>query len=409
MKSARARRRASLLLGWLACALLLGCSTATPRERWVTVVREDLISNVEVQGSLAAIDSDTLGPPLVRDVWEFKISSMVPEGASVKEGDTLLTFDTSELERQLITQRNERDAAAAQLERELENAKLSRQNEALRIAESEAKLRKAALAVERPVDLTGSLEIATARLDLELAQKELEHQRRRAEHTRRQAATDAQALTARRQHADERVRRIERDIPRLTLKAPRAGTVIYVAPGDRPKKKVGDAVWWGEKLLEIAALEQMTARAEIDEVDVSRVAVGQKVTLRLEAHPDTEHTGTVKSLGSIVERRAPDDPLRVVRLAIELDQTEPLRMRPGMRFRGNIEAERIPELLLMPMDAVSLTDGAPVARVRTATGDHVARLTLGRRNQSQVEILSGLSEGDSVARQDFAAAESQKQ
>jgi hypothetical protein len=167
-------------------------------------------------------------------------------------------------------------------------------------------------------------------------------------------------------------------------------------------------VWWGEKLLEIAALDQMTARGEIDEVDVSRVAVGQKVTLRLEAHSDTEHTGTVESLGSIVERRAPEDPLRVVRLVIGLDQTEPVRMRPGMRFRGNIEAERIPELLLMPMDAVSLTDGVPVARVQTATGAHVARLTLGRRNQSQVEVLSGISEGDRVARQDFASVETEK-
>lgn len=409
MISRPARRRTKRLLPSLSCVLALGCSTATPRERWVAVVREDLISSVAVQGSLAAINSDTLGPPLVRDVWEFKISSMVPEGASVTEGDTVLTFDTSELERQLITQRNERDAAAAELERELSNQRLARQNEALRIAESEAKLRKAALKVERPVDLTGSLEIATAKLDLELAQKELEHQRRRAEHTRRQAAGDARALTARRQHAEDRVRQIERDIPRMTLKAPRTGTVIYVAAGNRPKKKIGDAVWWGEKLLEIAALDRMTAKGEIDEVDVSRVAEGQKVTLRLEAHSDTEHTGTVKSLGSIVERRAPDDPLRVVRLVIELEPTETLRMRPGMRFRGHIEAERIPELLLMPIDAVSLTDGAPVARVRTATGDRLARLTLGRRNQSQVEILSGVSEGDRVARPDFASAESGKQ
>jgi multidrug efflux pump subunit AcrA (membrane-fusion protein) len=404
----RARRRAGKLLGSLVWLLALGCDTAAPHERWVPVVREDLVSSVEVQGSLAAVDSDTLGPPLVGDVWEFKISSMVPEGASVNEGDTVLTFDTSELERQLISQRNERDAAAAELARELSNERLTRQNEALRIAESEAKLRKVMLKVQRPADLTGSLELAAAQLDLELAQKELTHLQRRAEETRRQAAGDAQALTARRQHAEERVRRIERNIPRLTLKSPRSGTVIYVAAGNRPKKKVGDAVWWGEKLLEIAALEHMTARAEIDEVDVSRVAVGQRVTLRLEAHADTEHTGTVKTLGSIVERRGPDNPLRVVRLVIELDPTEGHRLRPGMRFRGSIEAARIPELLLMPMDAVSLTDGAPVARVRTATGDHLARLTLGRRNQSQVEVLSGVSEGDRVARQDFALTESEK-
>jgi HlyD family secretion protein len=389
------------LFAAVGCVLALCCSTASPHERWVTVMREDLISSVEVQGSLAAINSDTLGPPLVRDAWEFKIASMVPEGASVAEGDTVLTFDASELERQLITQQNERDAAAAELERELSNAKLARQNEALRIAEGEAKLRKAALKVERPSDLTGSLEIALAKLDLELAQKELTHLRRRAEETKRQADGDARALIARREHAEDRVRQIERDIPRLKLKAPRTGTVIYVAAGDRPKKKVGDAVWWGEKLLEIAALDQMMAKGEIDEVDASRVTVGQKVTLRLEAHADTEHTGTVKSLGSIVERRSPQDPLRVVRLVIELDQTQAVRMRPGMRFRGSIEAERIPELLLMPMDAVSLNDGVPVARVRSATGDQLAALTLGRRNQSQVEILRGVSEGDRVARQDF--------
>src|SRR5206468_203864 len=105
--------------------------------------------------------------------------------------------------------------------------------------------------------------------------------------------------------------------------------------------KVGDSAWRAEKVLETADLSAMMARGDVDEVDSSRVAVGQRVTLRLDAHPDVEFAGHVAAIAKIVQRQSGKSPLKVMRLEIALDRTEAQRMRPGMRFRGTVETGRV--------------------------------------------------------------------
>ena len=73
-----------------------------------------------------------------------------------------------------------------------------------------------------------------------------------------------------------------------------------------------------------------------------------------------------------------------------------------MRFRGEIETGRIPGLLLVPRDAVFLRDGGPVVWARRALGWREVKVSLGRSNRTQVEIVSGLADGDRVSPVDLA-------
>ncbi|HSP35741.1 MAG TPA: hypothetical protein VLU46_15620, partial [Thermoanaerobaculia bacterium] len=57
---------------------------------WVHPTRGDLVSGVDVTGTLASVESDSFGPPQISDVWDFKISMMAPEGADVKRGAPVL-------------------------------------------------------------------------------------------------------------------------------------------------------------------------------------------------------------------------------------------------------------------------------------------------------------------------------
>src|SRR5512142_1164024 len=74
---------------------------------WVHPSRGDLVSGVDVTGTLAAVESDSFGPPQLPDVWDFKIAMMAPEGSDVKKGTPVLAFDTSELQRRLDEKRAE--------------------------------------------------------------------------------------------------------------------------------------------------------------------------------------------------------------------------------------------------------------------------------------------------------------
>ena len=96
--------------------------------------------------------------------------------------------------------------------------------------------------------------------------------------------------------------------------------------------------------------------------------------------------------------------IKVVKLVVELEATDPRKMRPGMRFRGVIETGRIENALLVPADAVFPTDDGPIAFRRSAVGYGRRALTLGARNEASVEVKSGLDPGDRVARRDLDAA-----
>jgi HlyD family secretion protein len=383
--------------------LVAGRAGAAGTGDWAEVRRDDLVIGVPVAGTLSSVQSVRLGPPQVSQIWDFKISFMAPEGIQVKPGQPVLGFDTSELERQLLDKQAERDSAQKELEKKQTDLEIARRDQELQLAEAEARLRKAALKVDVPADLVAAKELANARADLDLARREVAYLK---DHLRLQAAqgnTEADALARKRDRAAVRVKEMEDAIAQMTVKAPRAGTLVYVANDEGEKKKVGDQVWRGQSVIEIPDLSHLAAEGEIDEADAGRVAVGQRVTFRLDAHPDDLFAGRVRVIGGSVRAKSEVNPLMVVRLALDVERTDPQRMRPGMRFLGTVEIERA-KALVVPVEAVFNRPDGPVVYRKAGWRSEEVRPALGLRNDRQVEIRSGLKPGDLVSRRDLSEA-----
>jgi HlyD family secretion protein len=363
---------------------------------WAEVRRSDLVLSVPVSGTLAAVDAARLGPPPVADVWDFKIVFMAPEGTSVRRGQRVLGFDTSSLEKTRRDKEAQRDAAQKQLEKQRADLALARSDGQLHLAEAEADRRRAELAVRVPPELASSNDLATARADLELAAHKMDYQRRRLGLTAAAAAAQLRSLTEQRDRAAARVAEVRAAIARMQVVAPRDGTVVYVPNPRGEKKKVGDTCWRLEPVMEIPDLRRLRADGEIDEADAGRVAPGQGVGLRLDAHPEMVFTGRVAAIKTAVRQRAALLAGKVVQVEIDLARTDPLRMRPGMRFAGSIEIERAPGVLLVPLAAVRSLPGGPLVYRRTRFGAEAVRPRLGRHDDLQVEVLAGLAPGDQV-------------
>lgn len=365
---------------------------------WVKVERGDLVLGVEVTGTLAAVGSDAIGPPPVGDVWDFKISMMAPEGKDVKLGEPVLGFDTSELERKLLEKTAESESAAKRIEKTEKAAEIARRNDELRLAEAESKRSKIQLQLDVPAELVKDRELTQSKLDLQDAEREIAYLNAKLEAKRRADEVTIDALRARRDGADRRVQEIRASIEAMTVKATRSGTVVYQTSWRDEKKKVGDSAWRGERLLEIPDLTKMQARGEVDEADAGKIAVGQTVRFRLEAHPDIEIVGKVRSIWSTVQRLSWRNPTKVMKIDIELAQTDPRTMRPGMRFRGTVEIGRRKDAVLVPVNAVFPTAEGPVVYRETTMGHERRRVTIDGRNETSVAIASGIAAGDRVSR-----------
>jgi multidrug resistance efflux pump len=364
---------------------------------WVHATRGDLVTGFEVTGTLASEASQALGPPPLTDVWEFKIAFLGPEGADVKQGMPVLRFDTTELQRRFDEKSAEADEARKQIEKERNDLALGTKDERLKLAEAEARLRKSALKLEAPPDIAGINERKTAEIENAIAKREATAIRARLQSLERAAAARIALLESKQKDALAVVQRTQQSIEMMNVKAPRDGTVIYMTNWRGEKKKVGDSVWKAERVVEIPDLTRMKAEGEVDEVDAGRVAVGQRVTLRLDTHPDEEFHGTIVTAGRTVQKKkGTQDPLKVLRVDIKLDRTDPAKMRPGMRFTGTIELTRARNAVLVPREAIVVTSKGPCVYRRGAFSVDVVPLRLGRENDQFVEVLDGVQPGDRV-------------
>jgi HlyD family secretion protein len=370
---------------------------------WTAVAEQDLVLGVEVSGTLRAVESSVLGPPRVPDTWDFKIAFMAPEGKEVKAGTPVLGFDASELERQLQEKLAEAEAAGRELEKRRADLDLERKDRVLRQAEAEARRRKAALQLEVPLELVSAVELADARRDLALAERELELLETQIRSAERSAVAAMAVVADRKAAAEARVAQLRAAIGSMRVAAPRDGTVVYALnPWNGTKKKPGDSCWQGEPVMEIPDLRSMKAEGEVDEADAGRVRAGQPVILRLDAHPEVPFRATVSAIHRTVQQQSWRNPLKVVRLDVGLARTDAKRMRPGMRFRGTIELERIPGVRAVPAEAVFPTPEGPVVYRRTWLGWEPVRVEVRRRNAELIEV-EGVAVGDEVARVNLAA------
>ncbi len=323
---------------------------------------------------------------------------MAPEGLDIERGTAVLSFDTSNLTRELEEKRAELDSAQKEIEKKTNDLAMSHENDAFRLAEAKAKRDKAQLKLTGPVEILAAHERRKLEIDLALGEKEVLYLEERLHSMARAGEAELALLRDQRDRAAGRVSELESSIARMTVTAPGDGTVVYVTNRRGEKKKVGDSCWIREKVLEIPDLTEMKAEGHVDEADAGRIALGQTVLLRLEAYPDVEYTGRLDFIGSTVQPASSRSPLRVTRCGVALEGTDPERMRPGMRFQGQIEIDRVDDTLLIPVDAVFSTTNGPVAYRRTVTGHRRTHLKLGRSNNDFAEVIEGLSSGDRVSR-----------
>lgn len=385
---------------WSLCAALalptLACDPQAEPDALLEVELGELVVDVDVSGTLESVASLSVGPPTIPGVYNYKIAMMAEEGGAVEEGAPILMFDTSDLQRRFEAKTAERDSAATQLKMLQAAAKIEREDERLAIVEAKAAHKKAKLKADVPTELLSSIELDQSRLDLKLARRKVTYLTESA----RSAGASDQAEIGRwrnkRDRAEQRVTQITSSIESMKVKAVRAGTVIHHTDWRGDKKKVGDSLWRGQTAMQIVSLSEMEGRGEIDEVDVSRVQVSQEVSLRLDAQPDVELRGKIKTIAQTVQRASPDNPLKVAVVQVELGDHPGVKVRPGMRFQGRIETDRETDVLLVPLAALEFTPEGTIAhRWHNGTAEPVV-VTLGRRNDTLAIVEEGLDAGDEL-------------
>jgi RND family efflux transporter MFP subunit len=318
----------------------------------------------------------------------------VPEGSLVKAGDVIAELDKAPAATKLASvtldlQKAQAEYTTAQLDSTLN---LAQAREDVRTAEyllEEKKLAKEQAKYEAPT-LKRQAEI-----DYEKAERGLAQSKRNLDTKTKQAVAKMSSVGADLGRQQNNLKNIQAFISDFTVKAPAPGMVIYLRDWNGKKKGVGSQ-WnaWENSVATLPDLTQMESQTYINEVDVRKISVGQKVKISLDADPTKKLQGTVTQIANVGEQK-PNQDSKVFEVKIEI-ATPDTTLRPGMTTANEIVTASIPNVMSVPLEAVVNEGGYQY--VFKKNGSHVVKqmIEAGAMNDNEIIVRKGLEKRDLV-------------
>ena len=213
---------------------------------------------------------------------------------------------------------------------------------------------------------------------------------------------DLAAAEQKRDKAKRELARAERQMASLTLVAPNDG-LVNVLPNprsggfDRTQPfKEGDRAWSGAPLAELPDPTSLFASARVDEIERGQLEIGQPVIVRVQAVPDREFRGRIRSIGALARADFTTwPPPRTFEVSVAIDESD-ARLRPGMTATIRVVVRTTADMLLVPSAAVFNRSGDEITWVAARRGPEMRRLTVRARNADIVAVSEGVAAGDRV-------------
>jgi Cu(I)/Ag(I) efflux system membrane fusion protein len=173
--------------------------------------------------------------------------------------------------------------------------------------------------------------------------------------------------------------------PLLSVRATLSGTVIEAGV------LAGDWVDLGANLFRLADLTTLWASLHVQEKDLPSLKTGAEAVLRTQAYPGEDFRGRLVLVGDVV-----DAGTRTVEGRVEVPNPQG-RLKPGMYVDASVAAAGERAALVVPESALQDDEGHAVVFVKTGERTFTRReVQAGERFAGYVEILSGLTEGETV-------------
>jgi len=280
-----------------------------------------------------------------------------------------------------------------------------------RLAQAEAQMIQAELAYNRSKKLYDENTISQA--DFEQAESQYKVAKAEKESAEYSVKSSEASLT----EADE-------NLVKTTVYAPMSGTIssLSVELGERV---VGANMMTGTEVLRVADLTRMEVVVDVNENDIINVKLGDTAKIEVDAYLDRDFMGLVTEIANSANTvgttsdQVTNFEVRIFMLKESyedlISENNPSPFRPGMSASVDIFTNRKAAVLTVPIQAVTTrtdttvvtTDGSEDIRtlVFVSDGNYALEreVKTGIQDNVNIEITSGLQEGEDVISQPFSA------
>ena len=327
------------------------------------------VGNIEQRvvatGQISAVQQVDVGAQVSGQIEKLHVAL----GQKVKKGDLVAEIDST-------TQENDLDTNKAKLE--TYEAQLNSRKIALRIAKTKYERERKLIARD-----------ATSADKLEDAQNELA--------AAQAAVTEMESLIRQTQIA---VNTSEVNLGYTKISAPLDGVVVSVAVEEGQTVNANQTT---PTIVQIADLSQMEIRIEISEGDVTKLKEGMAVSFTILSEPDVVYETTLKSidpgmttLSDGESAEASDTTAAIYYYGKLIVPNERGVLRIGMTTHNTIVVGSVRDALIVPAMAVHYEGGKAMVEVLDGGKAVVREVKTGLSDNLNIQIVSGLEEGEEV-------------
>lgn len=367
-------------------------------ELLATVRQGEFIVDVTTTGELEAKNSTLImGPSRLRNyhIWNMTIQDIIEEGVFVKKGDYVAKIDPSELttkigEAELRLDERESRYVQTQLDTTLEMRQERDKLINLKYAVEEKELILEQSQYEPPAS------IKQAEIELQKAKRALSQAIENLDIKRRQNVAKMQQAYASRQKQRNELQGMLDLQEQFVVRAPEDGMLIYRKDYRGNQIKTGSQISaWDPTVATLPDLSEMNSITYVNEVDIRRIAIGQRVEIGLDAFPDKRLTGKVTKVANVGEQR-PNSDAKVFQVIVEIDKIDD-SLRPGMTTSNKILTNVIDETLFVPLECLhNHLDSITYVYRKSGMGYSKQEVQVGLTNANEAQILAGLEQGETV-------------
>ena len=360
----------------------------------VSVKKGDFIVNVATTGELVAQKSVPIkGPEGLREfrIFDIKISDIILDGTVVKKGDYVAALDKTDItnrikdieldleryESQLINTRLDTALTMRGAREDLINLKFDVEGKQITVDQS---------IYEPPASQR------QAKIELERAKRTYEQAVRNFKLKLAKANANMGDIQRTYNISKERYDKMTKVVDAFTIMAPQDGMVVQKRNWDGSKQGIGTTMsGWDNVVAEMPELKQMISKTYVNEIDVSKVKVGQKAEIRVDAFPDKRFGGIVQSVANVGERMRNSN-AKVFEVIIKATSVDSL-LRPAMTTQNLITTWIKKSVRSIPIESVHSINGISYVFRGNKTRQEVK---LGQSNDNEIIVLDGLFDNDKV-------------
>ncbi|HEY6967668.1 MAG TPA: efflux RND transporter periplasmic adaptor subunit [Candidatus Angelobacter sp.] len=365
-------RRLSLFAAIVGALVIIGGLLAAFRSRKPVVE----VAAARVAGDARAealLNASGYVTPRRRATVAAKVTGQVKEiyaeeGLRVKAGQVLAILDCAQPDAALASAKTDRDATAAAL------------------ADLEVQLSYAERELERAQGLRSAGVNSQQALD--------------TARTSRDSLRSKIALTKEQTRAAEsRIGVAKQDVVNCTVRSPYDGIVVSK---DAQRGEIVSPISAGggftrTGIATVVDMNSIETEVDVNESYIARVKPGQKVIATLDAYPDWQIPSTVRTVIPTADRQK-----ATVKVRISFDQLDP-RILPDMGVKVAFLSDEPPAAkgkseakVLIPGSAVRKEEGKSIVFLVHDGKVERRAVSLGREHGSDVEVIAGVSAGDSL-------------